>query len=279
VVLLAGACSPGNVVVGGTGGGSAGAGGSGGGPSVTCSEEAKTVYVIALDNTFSAFDPRTKTFRDIGMLSCPGSTGAPFSMAVARDANAYVLYDSGQLFKVATSNLACTATGFMPDATYRTFGMGFSTQTANSSSDQLFIAGGQSVAATSKLGRLDVTSFMATGQVDLSGWPELTGTGDGQLWGFFPQTAAGGGSPRVARLNKTTGALSPDYPAAMLAGSATAWAFAFWGGSFWIFLKRDTETSTSVWDMKANSGSVSNALVDTGRVIVGAGVSTCAPIN
>jgi hypothetical protein len=264
---------------GSTGGGTAGMGGSGGGDPSGCPDDAKTVYVVALDRTFSAFDPRTKTFRDIGTLACPAAGGAgPFSMSISRDAFAYVLYDDGELFKVSTADLSCTPTGFTPGTTYKVFGMGFSTDAAGGTTDSLFIAGGQSVVPMSKLGRLDVGSFAPTPLVDLPGWPELTGTGDAKLWGFFPDQPGGGSTPFVARIEKTTGALSSSFPAPSLAGSPNSWAFAFWGGSFWIFLKRDSDGSTNVYEMKAADGGVSPALMNTGRTIVGAGVSTCAPL-
>lgn len=294
------ACGPSStVIIPGGGGGTAGSGGAGGsggsgstgggvhsgggsgtgGAGDGCSAEAKTVYVVDVNRTFSAFDPASKTFRDIGVLNCPASPGSqPFSMSVARDAFAYVLYDDGELFRVSTANLACTATAFLPDAIYRRFGMGFSTDAVGGTSDTLFIAGGMTVGAMSKLGTLSTTGFATSPLVDIVGWPELTGTGDAKLWGFFPQTMAGGGSPFVAQLDKSTGAFLVSYPAMSLAGEAGAWAFAFWGGSFWIFLRRDGDTSTQVWEMKANTGVVTNALMDTGRTIVGAGVSTCAPL-
>jgi hypothetical protein len=260
-------------------GGSAGSGTGGGDNTSGCSDDAKTVYVVAQDRTFSAFDPRTKTFRDIGVLNCPAGPGAqPFSMAVARDATAYVLYDDSELFKVSTSNLACTTTSFSPTLAYALFGMGFSTDTVGGTADTLFIAGGLGVGTTSKLGNLDVSAFGTTPLVDIPGWPELTGTGDAQLWGFFPDTG-NGTAPFVARIDKMTGVLSSNYPAMDLAGSADGWAFAFWGGSFWIFLKRQTDTSTKVYEMKADTGALTAVVMSTGRNIVGAGVSTCAPIT
>lgn len=289
--LVCTACSSSTTVITGTGGGAAsgsaggttgtagGSGGAGGDPS-GCSDDAKTVYVLALDRTFSAFDPRTKTFRDIGQLACPASGGAgPFSMSIARDAFAYVLYDNGELFKVSTMDLSCTQTSFATDATYRVFGMGFSTDVGGGTTDTLFIAGGQSVVPMSKLGRLDVSSFAPTPLVDLTGWPELTGTGDAKLWGFFPDGPMGGSTPFVARIDKVSGALSSSFPAPSLAGIPNSWAFAFWGGSFWIFLRRAAEASTSIWEMKASDGTLSAGLMDTGRTIVGAGVSTCAPLT
>ena len=256
-----------------SGGGSTSSGGSGG-FSDGCSEESKTVYVVENDSTFSAFDPKTKTFRPIGKLSCP-TASTPVSMAIARDAFAYVLYKSGELFKVATDNLACTATAWQPDATFTTFGMGFSTDAPGSTSETLFIAGGPMGMTSSKLGRLDLAGFSAQAGPDLVGFPELTGTGDAQLWGFFPQGAT---SPFVARIDKTTGAFLTNHPAPALAGAARRWAFAFWGGRFWIFFERGTDLSTHVWEMKLSDGTVTEALGETNRKVVGAGVSTCAPI-
>jgi hypothetical protein len=85
--------------------------------------------------------------------------------------------------------------------------------------------------------------------------------------------------PFVARIDKVTGALSSNFPAPSLSGAPEAWAFAFWGGSFWVFLRRQSEASTNVWQMKASDGAISPALMNTGRTIVGAGVSTCAPLT
>ncbi|MBL8955501.1 MAG: hypothetical protein JNK82_32300 [Myxococcaceae bacterium] len=290
------ACGSTSTVVTSAGGGMAGTGGSGGsggsggraggGSSSTggsggytdgCSDASKTVYVIDSDSTFSAFDPLTKTFRPIGSLSCPTSdaTATPFSMSVARDAFAYVLYNNGEVFKVSTSNLACTPTAWQPNVTFRRFGMGFSTDAPGSTSETLFIAAGSMSMTTSTLGRLSLDNFMAQAGPTIVGSPELTGTGDAQLWGFFPQGAA---NPFVARIDKSTGAFLSNYPAPALAGVARRWAFAFWGGRFWIFFQRDSDASTNVWEMRADDGTVTEALNDTGRRIVGAGVSTCAPI-
>jgi hypothetical protein len=266
------------------GGGSSSAGGgngtsTGGGSADGCPDDAKTVYVVDANRTLSSFDPRTKTFHDIGTLSCPAAAKAqPFSMSVARDATAYVLYDSGELFAVSTSTAACTKTSFN-DATFKNFGMGFSTDTPGGTTDTLFIAGGATVGMTSTLGSVNVGSFGATPLGGIAGWPELTGTGDAQLWGFFPQTMMGGANPFVAQINKGDASLSNNHDAPALAGNPTAWAFAFWGGSFWIFLERVGDPSTQVWEMKASTGDLSNALSSTGRKIVGAGVSTCAPVT
>jgi hypothetical protein len=47
----------------------------------------------------------------------------------------------------------------------------------------------------------------------------------------------------------------------------------FWGGSFWIFF------NDSIYQVSRDSpDTIHAALSNTGRYIVGAGVSTCAPL-
>src|SRR5258706_5249685 len=111
----------------GSGSGSGSGSGNGSGD---CSDAAKLVYTVDMSNQFSQFDPATKSFRDLGTLSCP-SSGSPFSMGVDRNTVAWVLYDSGELFRVDILNsLACTKTSWASQGGLTQFGMGFSTDTA-----------------------------------------------------------------------------------------------------------------------------------------------------
>ena len=100
---------------------------------------------------------------------------------------------------------------------------------------------------------------------NLAGWPELTGTGDAKLWGFFPST--GTAAPFVAQIDKTNATLGTPFPAASIDGAPASWAFAFWGGRFWIFLRRQTDASTFVYEMNATTGVLTTALPGTGREI------------
>jgi hypothetical protein len=201
-------------------------------------------------------------------------------MAVDRNAVAWVIYDSGELFAVnlADPTLPCTATSFVPQGDVARFGMGFASNTAGSSDETLFISGSSltSSLSSTKFGTLSTTPpYTVSVLGTLSGAPELTGTGDARLWAFFPNLTP----PRVSQLDKTSGAQTTTFPAPALGGQPMAWAFGFWGGDFWIFLRRDTDASTHVWRMNAQTGAVTDALPDTGKTIVGAGVSTCAPVT
>jgi len=282
-------CEAGACVASNTGGG---AGGTGGGTATLdgglddCSAEAKLIYVVDQDRTFSSFDPTHLgttggPFTDLGTISCPSQTGAePFSMAVDRNATAWIVYDSGELFTVdvKTLPLTCVKTTFMRQQGVAMFGMGFVANTPGSKDETLYISGSDfgSSLSTTKFGTLSTTPPYTVSILGmLQGAPELTGTGDAKLWAFSPNVMP----PKVARLSKATGAVESLFEAPLLAGSPRAWAFAFWGGDFFIFLDRSTDTSTQVWRMNGLTGAITPAVRDTGRTIVGAGVSTCAPIQ
>ncbi len=271
---------------GGTGGG--GTGGSGGGTGTDgCSDAAKLIYTIDQDGTFSSFKPDqtdiTKSvFTDLGKLNCnAGGLYQPFSMSVDRSATAWVEYvdQSGlgknQLFKVSTANAMCTSTTFMGGQQgFDEFGMGFVSNTAGSTDETLFIAGGSAVGSNSALGTLDTTSLMVTKLGALSGDPELTGTGLAELWGFFPDLTANTMQAHVSKIDKMTGAESMQISLGSAAGMANAWAFAFYGGDFWVFLAK-ANGATTVYHVTTSG--LKDQLDTMTRHIVGAGVSTCAP--
>jgi hypothetical protein len=283
VVVLAAflaACGPGSDRGDDDGGGSGSGSGSGNMNTDGCSDAAKLVYVIDSDTTLSKFDPMTKTFTDLGKLSCPGVSilDQPFSMGVDRDAVAWVLYaPSAKLFRVDTTTLACTQSTFNGGANWPQFGMGFSSNTAGSTDDTLFIAGGPGdpmSSSTSALATMSTGSFAPMNVGTVTGWPELTGNGNAELWGWFPDDTA----PRIEQINKTTGAPVKTYNLPMLAGTPMAWAFAFWGGDYWIFLEKSGQSSTTVYQVKGDTGVITTMTQTGTREIVGAGVSTCAPV-
>jgi len=161
------------------------------------------------------------------------------------------------------------------------FGMGFSTTTAGGDVDELYIAGGTAVSTTSPatLAQLDVGSFTATTKGTVTGSPELTGNANGELWGFFPDAA----NPKIEQINKTNGtAISPAQLPSSMRGDPLDWAFAFYGGNYYVFLlKADglgfPEANTTVYELTP-TGALMSSTPAPGRSIVGAGVSTCAPV-
>jgi hypothetical protein len=105
--------------------------------------------------------------------------------------------------------------------------------------------------------------------------PEMTGTGAAELYAYFPATDA---SHRIIRVNKTSGQAELTYPLPPLASSPGAWAFAQWGGRFYVFVTESSVSRVYRYDPAAAAGTQWIRVQDnlTTR-IVGAGVSTCAP--
>src|SRR5207244_2869075 len=97
---------------------------------------------------------------------------------------------------------------------------------------------------------------------------ELTGTGDARMFGFFSQTPA-----TVAEIDPTTSNILGTKPSAVTVGSG--WAFAHWGGSFWLFTAPSGTSQVDQFDY--TTGTDKTVRKGLGYVIVGAGVSTCAP--
>jgi hypothetical protein len=230
----------------------------------------REVIVVDESTLLSDFHPDTLTFHDIGMLKCPASGGAtPFSMALGRDGQAWVLYSDGELFRVDVNTAFCQAIKFEPGQMgFTNFGMGFVSDAPGSEAETLFIAG----TSTMELGSINLKSLTVKRIGPVGGIPELTGTGTAELWGFFPNP----NRTFVAQIDKRTGATSNVIDTNALVGDPAAWAFAAWAGDFWIFLQRMGEDSTQVHRV-TRDGKFKTVLGPTGRRIVGAGVSTCAP--
>jgi hypothetical protein len=57
----------------------------------------------------------------------------------------------------------------------------------------------------------------------------------------------------------------------------TAWAMAFWGGDFWLFTAPGVETRVDRY--RPSDGTTVTMISNLGFHVVGAGVSTCAPLQ
>jgi hypothetical protein len=266
-------------------------GGPSGGSGGDCSEAAKLIYVIDDVNNFYKFDPTMASpsaFQLVGTLNC-ASTGTPNSMAVSREGYAYVLfgesdpyfpdtYNCSAVNKVDIQTAQCLGpTPFQCGAKgFEKFGMGYATESDQSTKETLYI--GNSL--TPALGSIDVTTgaVQSLGTMPNMG-PEFTGNSVGELWGFFPYE-----SPAAAiKLNKSNGQALQTLSLSSLPdanqGLSMAWAFAYWGGEFYIFyMVSPPDSSSNVYKLNYN-GTVTKYIANTGIVIVGAGVSTCAPIT
>jgi hypothetical protein len=238
--------------------------------------DATYIYVVTSQNELFSFYPPSLTFHFIGNLVCPAPPGeTPFSMAVDRKGKAFVVYTNGDLFQVSTATAACTGTAWTPHlGTFTTFGMGFSSDTGGAA-EQLYVADSNPNGNSRGLGTIDVTTFQLTTIGSFSPplpRAELTGTGDGRLFAFWPDGVAPTGS-HVAEVQKTTANVvaQTDLP---IAHKNDAFAFAFWGGDFWIFTSPGTASEVSRF---RPADGTTQTLTTHPSTIVGAGVSTCAP--
>jgi hypothetical protein len=263
-----------------------------------CSAASQLVYVLSAQNDIYSFDPPTKAFTKVTALNCPGtSTMQPNSMAVDRDGNAWVNYvdallgTSGAIFKVNIASGTCAATNIKLTSGWYQLGMGYSTASATDPTDTLYVAatngasgcqggggnplGGGSTSAG--LGIIDTDAGTLTPVGPFTGSlagqsAELTGTGDGRLYGFFVLSPV-----QVAQINKASGATAA--PLTMTGVTCPqAWAFSFWGGDFYLYTASSTTASSSVTHYTIADGGIDTSYVGSvGFTIVGAGVSTCAP--
>ena len=192
------------------------------------------------------------------------------------------MYESGQLYNVSTNDASCKPVNSPIGAGgFSKFGMGFVALDGKPENDTLFIAGPRTVDLSldfvSALGIIDTASLSITRVGSLDGVsPELSGTGDGKLWAFYAQDTP----PSLNRLDpKTAATLESHTLQSAGGGGATAWAMAFWGGDFWLFLRTSGAASTTVYQVDGKTFEQHAVIPDSGRGIVGAGVSTCAPLQ
>lgn len=241
-----------------------------------CAAAAKLVYVISQERDLYSFSPDTSTFTKIGRLSC-ATTRPPVSMAIDRQGTAWVNYADGGLYKISTADASCEATTFAPNQQgFLKFGMAFTTN--DQTSETLFVSGLVDTSGKG-FGKVDLASLSVSmiGEYSnsLAGRAaELTGTGDGRLYGFFMTSPVA----TLAEIDPSSGATANEKP---LSGVSTgnAFAFSFWGGDFWFYTSDGLSPSKVTRLATSRDGSLSVSMPDVGGFrIVGAGTSTCAPL-
>lgn len=288
--------------------------GDGAGPALDengCSEAAKLVYVLSYEGDLYSFAPADKKFEKIGPLNCNlTAQQLPISMAVDRTGVAWVniaalgTSRTNTLYKVDTTTADCEPTNI--ESGY-IGGMGFSSDEGSKDKETLFVFG-QSGSASAPVRTIDHVDFtketIVKGPSVTTGAGELTGTGDGHLYGFVlhePQFDQNTGKPQlddllaITELDKTSGADSGEV---VLKGVKyphdPGFAFSFWGGDFYIYsapitippdypftqppddLKDEPTSDVSRYSPSTKTTEAAY-MKAVGFHIVGAGVSTCAP--
>ena len=248
-----------------------------------CSDATQYVYVLSAEGEIHRFWPPTLTFERVGRPSCLPEGAAMFSMAVDRHARAFALAQDQIVYQVDLATGACEPTAVdrsTAGLAFRHFGMAYVADPTSPDGETLFVReawvgtstwgfGGAPDPGTRRLATLDPR----TGRLALRGTGEgvdadLTGTGDGKLYGFFV-------SGEVGQIDVATGALATRFDLGGLQVEG-GWAVAAWGGDLWVFSSVLGET-TRAHRFHPSTGQIDLVSDQAGFEVVGAGVSTCAP--
>lgn len=249
----------------------------------TCAlRDVELIYVIDHESNLMRFDPRKlpgDPFELVGRLAC--SSFNPNSMAVDRNGVAWVNFSDGKLFRVSVVDAHCSAEGTVPSGAPPVFGMGFVSDDPRAGAEYLMATDRHRHATWPKLARIDVTAqpprWEDIGDMTFAEPqdenPELTGTGDGKLFAYVSHPGRG----YVQEISRTTGKpTGPRWKLPGTAANANAWAFAHYAGVFYVFVTFDD--NSSVYAVHRKTGKVELVADKLPTRIVGAGVSTCAPL-
>ncbi len=251
------------------------------------SPETNFIYLVSDSDELYSYYPPSGAVRDVGTIQCPNATDPrlpsashPFSMAVDRRGVAYVIFADGNLYRVSTKTAACAFTGYNTngDALSR-FGMGFSANGGAGAPgvETLFVAGDPNLGAGgSGLGAVDVVrnrqTFISEFQPGV-GRMELTGSGDGRLFGFYGRTGQPG--TFIGELDKSNATVIGEQAFPTL-DFGQGWAFARYAGAFYMFTTTLGGANSMATKFDPETG-LTGVVQTFPQVIVGAGVSTCAP--
>ena len=252
----------------------------GGSTPAGCAAGAGDILVLNTSGELFRFDPLLLAFTPVGTPRCAGAEGAEaFAMAQARDGAPWLVYTSGVLVR-ATSPSSCVDTGWVPGTGgMEVFAMAFA---GSADRDDVLLVAGDTHASwgtrPARLGRVNPASLVLQPLCLLPSAPELTATGDGRAWAFFPMESP----PRFRPVDPLLGTLGRAVELPTLSGTPTHWAVAFHGGALWIFLQRVGDFSTGVYRVDVDAPSPRAEQVvrhDTTLHVVGAAVSPCAPLR
>lgn len=286
----AGAAAAGTAGSGGTPGEEEGGWVSGSWDGAECGEATQFIYVITTGSQLFRFWPPTASFEYVGNIDCPVTMGdwTPLSMSIDRMGQAWILYWDQVVYRLDLGTGKCLDSGYNPQheipGPFGYFGMAFTADSASPQGESLFLRQvvfyeNGSDPGTRSLGRFDTTNFTVTPIGDgLGGNADLAGTGDGRLFGFEKiPSDSGDGQGQLAEYDPTSGARIAVTPLNGLMVGDT-WAVAAWGGDIWLFTSLYGE-STRVVRYQPSSGAL-DVVVPSAKIrVIGAGVSSCAPIS
>ncbi|MCY1063616.1 hypothetical protein OV090_02520 [Nannocystis sp. RBIL2] len=246
------------------------------------------IFVLSDDAELWKYFPETNSFTMLGAIGC-GMTNT-FSMAVDRLGYAWVQFNgTGELRKVDVTNVSdCSNPGFLPNQNgVKNFGMAFVSNSDSDKCDRIYgntYSGFGGYSEGVNVGDFltidpDDLGLAKLGKTNFDG-AELTGTGDGRAFIFGGQFPS-----KLVEADKNTGAALDVLPLNGLEINNGAFAFAFFAGDFYFFTDSDNDlfnsevTHLDYDDSDMNGVQDLTVLTqDAPLLVVGAGVSTCAPV-
>jgi hypothetical protein len=247
-----------------------------------CAANTDLIYVLSDDAELWSFDPATNLFAMVGALPCPGGLfNGTFSMSVSRAGIAWVMYQDGQMYQIdVNAPGVCTNSGWSSTTEFDLFGMGFVSNSLADPCEKLYAhswsgSGGFSEGLNAgDLGAIEPSdlSVQILGGVNYDGG-ELTGTGDGRLFAF-----AGANPAKLVEYDKSD---ASEIATTSLVGLdlTQAFAFAHYDGDFFFFTEETVgAVNSKVTYYDPDVPGVYTNIVTAPIRIVGAGVSTCAPV-
>ncbi len=236
-----------------------------------CSAKLRFIYVIGKDKNLYQFDPDAAEFSLVGGVECDEFLDTtPSSMAMSTLGVALINYSDSSLQTVSIDDASCVESGWTPGTGgFSRFGMGYVADSIGGP-ETLYISN------ATTLGRVDTTTWTVTPVGPLPSQSELTGTGNGELWGFFPLESP----PQLRQLDRNNASTLATFNLPPLPPSLDTFAFTAWGGEFYIFYRLSgLGESTTVYRFNRRSGAHELVREDSGINAVGAGVSICAPTS
>ena len=248
------------------------------------------IFVLSDGAELWKYFPETNSFTMLGQIDCGGGLFfGTFSMAVDRLGFAWVQFaGGGELRKVDVTNVAnCSDPGYLPGQQgVGNFGMAFVSNSQFDACDRIYgntYSGLGGYTEGDKIGDFitidpDTLDLTKIGKTNFDG-AEVTGTGDGRAFVF------GGANPsKLVEMDKAKGVPVKTLPLAGLEINNGAFAFAFFAGDFYFFTDSDNDffnsevTHMDYDDSDMNGKQDLTVLTeDAPLLVVGAGVSTCAP--
>jgi hypothetical protein len=264
------------------------------------------IYFIAhkgngAELTLYKFKPTTLQLTEIAPLSCPEIASALASVTVDRNSNLWLVHPNGAVYRAPLNGQPCTlvaGTDLEPLTEYNVSSAAFSATAAGANTESLYSVSYRTTMEPTQFRRTTppnpatlpiATLAPAQSPVAVaSSWgrsPIITGTGDARLFSLsLPDGNAG--LTRLSQIDRDTGLLSgtPRQFASEFSGSHSA-AFAFFGGDVWLFTHHQATANTSYYlqlvvtryQMATGTASVVGTFDDIRPL--GAGVSTCAPVQ